>query len=361
MVGPSLGAFLQESVLGIHAVFFAQVACAGLAALVTVSCLSRAEEEATGKKSDKTSGILDAKDAIKENGGRLVRVLGLAFAVQCVRKGRELFFSLSGRESGISDMFIGQITALSFGIDALTSPLAGYLMDSYGRRIAGVASLSLHSLGLSILALHSVAAVVASAVLTGLGNGLGSGLLMTLGSDLAPAGPGRGAFLAVYRLLFNSMDFITPGVLGALTSFSSLQAAELTTGTLGQNIIHVQPIFKFGIPRSACSSSKLRCCWLARHPLGAALCARDASEARGSPSKQGDAGGVRCCTAADLRIVLQNILQKTPPSCPLREEGCSFRIARCLQCSEKATCNENDNYCRSNSFQVLLCHYFKQR
>ena len=276
MVGPSLGAFLQESVLGIHAVFFAQVACAGLAALVTVSCLSRAEEEATGKKSDKTSGILDAKDAIKENGGRLVRVLGLAFAVQCVRKGRELFFSLSGRESGISDMFIGQITALSFGIDALTSPLAGYLMDSYGRRIAGVASLSLHSLGLSILALHSVAAVVASAVLTGLGNGLGSGLLMTLGSDLAPAGPGRGAFLAVYRLLFNSMDFITPGVLGALTSFSSLQAAELTTGTLGKNIIHVQPVFKFGIPLSTCSSSKLRCCWLARHPLGAALCARDA-------------------------------------------------------------------------------------
>ncbi|CAE7315505.1 unnamed protein product [Symbiodinium necroappetens] len=106
-------------------------------------------------------------------------------------------------------------------------------MDSWGRRSAGVASLTLQSLGLLLLAFQNPPAVVASAVLTGLGNGLGSGLLMTLGADLAPQGPGQGAFIAVYRLLFTSLDFITPAFLGILTTASSLEVAELTTGAIG--------------------------------------------------------------------------------------------------------------------------------
>ncbi|CAE7241780.1 mug138 [Symbiodinium sp. CCMP2592] len=228
MLGPSLGA----GQLHIQAVFIAQLACAGLAALVTAAFLriAKAESEASTKKS---TGFFQARDAMRENGGRLVRVLGFAAALQCVRKGRELFFSLAGREAKLSDMVIGQVAALSFLVDTLASPVAGRLMDSWGRRSAGVASLTLQSLGLLLLAFQNTPAVVASAVLTGLGNGLGSGLLMTLGADLAPQGPGQGAFIAVYRLLFTSLDFITPALLGILTTASSLEVAELTTGAIG--------------------------------------------------------------------------------------------------------------------------------
>eukprot|EP00439_Symbiodinium_sp_Y106_P072198 s1823_g13.t1 len=231
MLGPSLGAVLQGQ-LHIQAVFIAQLACAGLAALVTAAFLrnAKAESEASTKKS---TGFFQARDAMRENGGRLVRVLGFAAALQCVRKGRELFFSLAGREAKLSDMVIGQVAALSFLVDTLASPVAGRLMDSWGRRSAGVASLTLQSLGLLLLAFQNTPAVVASAVLTGLGNGLGSGLLMTLGADLAPGGPGQGAFIAVYRLLFTGLDFITPALLGILTTASSLEVAELTTGAIG--------------------------------------------------------------------------------------------------------------------------------
>ena len=43
----------------------------------------------------------------------------------------------------------------------------------------------------------------------------------------------QGAFIAVYRLLFTSLDFITPALLGILTTASSLEVAELTTGATG--------------------------------------------------------------------------------------------------------------------------------
>ena len=100
----------MQGQLHIQAVFTAQLACAGLAALVTAAFLriARAETEAPSKKS---TGFIQARDAMRENGGRLVRVLGFAAALQCVRKGRELFFSLAGREANLSDMVIGQVAA----------------------------------------------------------------------------------------------------------------------------------------------------------------------------------------------------------------------------------------------------------
>ena len=47
----------------------------------------------------------------------------------------------------------------------------------------------------------------------------------------------QGAFIAVYRLLFTSLDFITPALLGILTTASSLEVAELTTGATGSGFM----------------------------------------------------------------------------------------------------------------------------
>ena len=101
--------FHAQGQLHIQAVFIAQLACAGLAALVTAAFLRNAKAES--EASTKSTGFFQARDAMRENGGRLVRVLGFAAALQCVRKGRELFVSLAGREAKLSDMVIGQVAA----------------------------------------------------------------------------------------------------------------------------------------------------------------------------------------------------------------------------------------------------------
>ena len=80
----------MQGQLHIQAVFTAQLACAGLAALVTAAFL----RIATAETEAPATGFLQARDAMRENGGRLVRVLGFAAALQCVRKGRNSSFPL---------------------------------------------------------------------------------------------------------------------------------------------------------------------------------------------------------------------------------------------------------------------------
>ncbi|CAE7244889.1 ywoG [Symbiodinium natans] len=233
-LGPSLGSLLQGN-LGIRAVFVAQLACGILAALVSFFLGEKEEamEEALTPIRSESSGVLQAKDAVLQNSGRLLRVLCFACAVQCVRKGREFFFPLAGRQAGFSDVFIGQVAGWSFLVDMLVSPLAGQFMDSYGRRRVGAACLVPQSLGIGLLTFDTAEAFIAFGSLTGLGNGLSAGLLMTIGADLAPSGDGRGAFLAVYRLVYNSMEFITPALLCIITATVSLHAAELAAGATG--------------------------------------------------------------------------------------------------------------------------------
>ena len=246
-LGPSLGSLLQGT-LGIRAVFLAQLACAILAALVSFFLGEKEEapEEARSPIRSESSGggVLKAKDAILQNSGRLLRVLCFACAVQCVQKGRELFFPLAGRQAGLSDVFIGQVAGWSFLVDMLVSPLAGRLMDSYGRRRVGAVCLVPQSLGMGLLILDTAQAIIAFGSLTGLGNGLSAGLLTTIGADLAPSGDGRGAFLAVYRLVYNSMEFISPALLCMVTAKVSLHAAELAAGSLGlwQTIALERPV-----------------------------------------------------------------------------------------------------------------------
>ena len=112
-------------------------------------------------------------------------------------------------------------------------PLAGYLMDNYGRRYAAIACLALLALGL--LAVPQSAGfytLCLAAMLAGLGNGLGSGINMTLGADFAPPEE-RGEFLGVWRLMGDAGSFAGPLVMGAVAASFSLMPAFVFTASLG--------------------------------------------------------------------------------------------------------------------------------
>jgi MFS family permease len=69
-------------------------------------------------------------------------------------------------------------------------------------------------------------------ILSGFGNGLGSGAVMTLGSDLAPRG-GSGEFLGVWRLIGDAGQVTAPLAVGAIAQLFTLGAAAVATGGLG--------------------------------------------------------------------------------------------------------------------------------
>ncbi|MGF1596971.1 MAG: hypothetical protein ACFCVK_08555 [Acidimicrobiales bacterium] len=69
-------------------------------------------------------------------------------------------------------------------------------------------------------------------MLLGLGNGFGSGIVMTLGADFSPD-VGRATFLGGFRFLGDVGTSAGPLLVALLTAALSLSAASLAVGAIG--------------------------------------------------------------------------------------------------------------------------------
>jgi MFS family permease len=157
-------------------------------------------------------------------------------AVLCLtilRAGRTLLIPLWGGTLGLSVSDIGFIVGAAAAVDMALFPLAGYLMDSWGRKYAGISCLTIMALGLFIVPFaDSMPTLLLAAMLAGLGNGLGSGINMTLGADFAPPTE-RGEFLGVWRLMSDLGSFGGPLAMGYVASAFALGTAFTLTAGLG--------------------------------------------------------------------------------------------------------------------------------
>lgn len=128
-----------------------------------------------------------------------------------------------------ASLFIGIAGALDFALFYLS----GQIMDKFGRIFAAVPTL----IGLGITHLIVGIAVDSStflllALLMSLANGIGSGVIMVLGADLAPKDK-RNEFLASYRVLIDVGDAAAPPILAVLVYSIGLTAGMAAFGVLG--------------------------------------------------------------------------------------------------------------------------------
>ena len=128
---------------------------------------------------------------------------------------------------------IGYITAVGGALDMAFFPLAGWMMDRYGRKFCSVPSFTVMGVGMLLVAVSDSwpLLLLASAVL-GVGNGLGSGALMTLGVDLAPADR-ISEFLGAWRAIGEVGEFagsVLPGQFGDSVGF---EAGSVILGGIG--------------------------------------------------------------------------------------------------------------------------------
>jgi hypothetical protein len=87
-------------------------------------------------------------------------------------------------------------------------------------------------LGMALLPLTtSLVAVTAVATVLGFGNGIGSGLIMTLGADASPA-DGRSQFLGGWRLMADVGRAAGPLGLSAASAVLALGASAVALGAL---------------------------------------------------------------------------------------------------------------------------------
>lgn len=170
---------------------------------------------------------------LAENRRSLATAGSVAIAVQVLRSSREVLIPLWGDHIGIDVSTIPLIFSVSYAFETLMFYPIGLLMDRKGRKWAAVPFIGLLSLGIAAIPSTSgIASLTAVAVLIGLANGLGSGINMTLGSDLAPL-VGRSRFLGIWRLVTDVGDLGGPLLVAASTSAISLAAGAFVVGGVG--------------------------------------------------------------------------------------------------------------------------------
>jgi len=144
------------------------------------------------------------------------------------RSGRTLLLPLIGLELNLAPARIGLLLGLTAGADLLVSPISGPLMDKRGRLFTIVPSFSLTALGFVFLAASSGGLMLGlAAVVLGAANGLTAGLVLTLGTDLAPHGK-EGPFLSRFGAIGDVGRLIAPFLIGLLGRLFGLNAAALS-------------------------------------------------------------------------------------------------------------------------------------
>jgi MFS family permease len=164
--------------------------------------------------------------------------LGLAAAsLSAVRSARQVVLPLWGLSLGLDAQTIALVVGVSGAIDFALFYASGQVMDRFGRVWAAMPAMILMGLGFLALSLtHDLDASVLwfgmFAAMLGVGNGLSSGILLTLGADVAPKKE-PAAFLGSWRTLTDAGGAAAPLLVSAVTAVASLPVAAAVVGVIG--------------------------------------------------------------------------------------------------------------------------------
>lgn len=230
------------------AVWFFLAMLAALVVLVLVGRDPEEQLEAEGLLPSRARG--DGRDSVREDERApgvfrtlwrhraVLTRLGLpAASLSGLRQARVYLLPLWGVSLGLDAEAIALVVGLTGALEFALFYSSGQIMDRWGRLWACVPAMLLMGGAFTGLAFtadvdNTTAWFVAGAVVVGVGNGLSSGILMTLGADVAP-GPDPAPFLGSWRTLTDAGAAATPLLIAGVTAVASLPVATLLVGVLG--------------------------------------------------------------------------------------------------------------------------------
>ena len=227
-IGPALGAVIAHA-FGFRVAFILLALLMGSAAFMVFVFAHKIQ-------SSRETGLTHVAQmsAIVRTHSRILITGGLAsIGLQLMRSGRVLLIPLFGHFLGLDITAIGLIISMAAVLDAALFYPSGFIMDRYGRKWSGVPCLILFALSLALLpTTQGYYSLLAVSLLSGFANGLGAGLVLTLGSDLAPA-YARGEFLGIWRLIGDFGHAGGPLLIGVLIELATLATAATAIAGLG--------------------------------------------------------------------------------------------------------------------------------
>ena len=236
-IGLFVGPFLAAA--AIHAVGIAGAYWAGVAALVVAALVAARMPDLPQRPADATTGLaaVRAPATLRSVGAghaRIFLTVGVgALLVSAVRASRQAVIPLWAESIGLDAATTSLIYGLAGGIDMLVFYPAGKVMDKQGRAWVAVPSMLIMGIAMTLTPFtHGAVALLLVSLLIGFGNGIGSGMIMTLGADHSPT-IGRAHFLGLWRLMADIGSTGGPALLSAVTALVSLAVGIWCTGALG--------------------------------------------------------------------------------------------------------------------------------
>ncbi|MEO6504529.1 MAG: MFS transporter [Terrimesophilobacter sp.] len=169
--------------------------------------------------------------------GVLVKLGGGAALIGALRASRQVILPLWAVSIGISDTNTALIIGVAGGVDFALFYASGQIMDRFGRMWTSVPSMLGLGAGHIILAFTHDAPgrvlwFIGVAILLSLANGIGSGLLMTLGADLADKDD-PAPFLGAWRFTSDAGSAAAPLAVSLITALASVAIASSIMGVFG--------------------------------------------------------------------------------------------------------------------------------
>ena len=235
-IGLFVGPFLAAA--AIHAVGIAGAYWAGVGALVVAAVVAARMPDLPEHAAEPgVAGAMPARSTLRSVGAghaRIFLTLGVgALLVSAVRASRQAVIPLWAESIGLDAATTSLLYGLASGIDMLVFYPAGKVMDKQGRAWVAVPSMLIMGIALTLTPFtHGAVSLLLVSLLIGFGNGIGSGMIMTLGADTSPS-VGRAHFLGLWRLMADMGSTGGPALLSAVTAMVSLAAGIWCTGALG--------------------------------------------------------------------------------------------------------------------------------
>jgi MFS family permease len=237
-IGPFVGAAVI-SLTSLRAAYAVAIVTAGLAALLLLvipdiepggsTSPGRVGRAAAGSGHD-AHGFVSTLRAHR----RLLMTLGVAIlTIGAARAARQVVLPLWAVHIGLGPEATSLVFGIASAVDMVLFYPSGKVMDRHGRLAVAVPSMLILGAAMAMLPLTGgIVALTAVAMVMSFGNGIGSGIVMTLGADVAPP-DNRLRFLSMWRLMSDSGNALGPVVVSVIASVWALAAGIVAVGGLG--------------------------------------------------------------------------------------------------------------------------------
>ncbi len=229
-IGPIVGGFLSQW-FGLQAAFFGHsvMCCVALVMIATAHNAARGSRPSPSREAAHTRVLRTLADHRKA----FATAGTVAVCLVMIRNARRVLMPLWGVALGLDLSQIGLVIGLASAIDMTLFYPVGIVMDRWGRKWTLVPCMLLLAVSMSLIPhTEGFVSFLLVGLLGGFANGLGSGAVMTMGSDLAPRGHSA-EFLGVWRLICDSGAVFSPAIIGGLAQALSLAAAFYGSAAFG--------------------------------------------------------------------------------------------------------------------------------